>query len=51
MEGVVTHDFRFRLEEPTKKENQQVTAVKAPLVASAKKRKGPCIISLNMVQA
>ena len=21
MEGVVTHDFRFRLEEPTKKEN------------------------------
>ena len=33
MEGVVTHDFRFRLEEPTKKENQQVTAVKAPLVA------------------
>lgn len=30
MEGVVTHDFRFRLEEPTKKENQQVTAVKAP---------------------
>jgi len=33
MEGVVTHDFRFRLEESTKKENQQVTAVKAPLVA------------------
>ena len=29
MEGVVTHDFRFRLEEPTKKENQQVTVVKA----------------------
>lgn len=21
MEGVVTHDFRFRLEDPTKKEN------------------------------
>jgi hypothetical protein len=33
MEGVVTHDFRFRLEEPTKKENQQMTAVKAPFVA------------------
>ena len=33
MEGVVTHDFRFRLEKPTKKENQQVTAVKAPIVA------------------
>lgn len=32
MEGVVTHDFRFRLEEPTKKGNQQVTAVKAPLM-------------------
>ena len=36
MEGVVTHDFRFRLEEPTKKENQQVTAA----CGISKKKKG-----------
>ena len=38
MEGVVIHDFRFRLKEPTKKEYQQVTAVKAPLRHKQKKK-------------
>lgn len=51
MEGVVTHDFRFRLEEPTKKRKSTGDSRKSTACGISKKRKGPCIISLNMVQA
>ena len=49
MEGVVTHDFRFRLEEPRKKRKSTGDSRKSTACGISKKRKGPCIISLNMV--
>ena len=50
MEGVVTHDFRFRLEEPTKKRKSTGNSRKSTACGICKKEREPCINSLNMVQ-
>ena len=40
MEGVVTHDFRFRLEEPTKKRKSTGDSRKSTACGISKKKKG-----------